>query len=300
MNEQEMFINEKIKKREKTDIILAYILIVILLGAILIVLYLKFIRKNNENITNPEEYIPTYISLNELSRSLNRSAFVTSLASNNVVLTSSVNDNNLNINYSKENNNINLIIPLVGSELQIEYSEENKDIAEDIIKELAAIICIYNKNEEDACRTTINSININNQIEGIRILQNENTTTTYIDIMKKIDVTKKITYNEVTISEISNTNYTLLLQNTEINNIKINNTDTNIIFTGNIKSLNNDNILKVLIKLYDNNNNLQNEKYYEYTENKPLNNESVFEINFELNNDLKLENISKYSIEIIK
>ena len=42
MNEQEMIQRQKIEKREKTDIILAYILIVILLAGIGIVLYLKY------------------------------------------------------------------------------------------------------------------------------------------------------------------------------------------------------------------------------------------------------------------
>ena len=41
MNEQDLMIQEKIKKREKTDIMLAYILIVILLGCILFIVYLN-------------------------------------------------------------------------------------------------------------------------------------------------------------------------------------------------------------------------------------------------------------------
>ena len=49
MNEQEMIQRQKIEKREKTDIILAYILIVILLAGIGIVLYLKYGSSQDKN-----------------------------------------------------------------------------------------------------------------------------------------------------------------------------------------------------------------------------------------------------------
>lgn len=299
MNEQEMIINEKIKKREKVDTILAYMLIVILFGAIFIVLYLKFIKKSDEEII-PEEYTPTYISLDELSNSLNSSDLVTIFRNDNATLTSSANNNNLNINYVKSDNDVTFNIPLVGNELQIEYKEEDKSIGESLYKELATIICVYNGNIEDSCRNTINSVGINNQIEGIRIIEKENNTTVYIDIVKKIDVTSIITYTEVTPVDITNTNYILVLDNIQISNININNDATNIVFNGNIKSFNEDNILNVLVKLYDINNNIIGENTYEYTEANPLSGEKTFELSFELNDSLKLENINKYSIEISK
>ena len=71
MNEQEMMMNEKIKKREKVDTILAYILLVFLLGAIIFILYLKFIRKGDN--TTPVEKPNNYITLNDISNSLKNS-----------------------------------------------------------------------------------------------------------------------------------------------------------------------------------------------------------------------------------
>lgn len=297
MNEQELFRIQKIEKREKFDTILAYILIVILLGAILLVLYLKFIRK--EEII-PEEYTPSYISLNELSNSFNSSSLVTAFTNDNATLSSSVVGTALSINYLKEETNINLNIPLVENELQVEYSEENKNVAENIYKELATIVCTYNGNIESSCRNIINSININNQVEGIRIVENGNNTTVYIDIMKKINVNSIPTYTEVTSVELSNTNYILVLENTQINNINITTTDNKLTLTGNVSSLNEDNILKILIKLYDSNNNVLGENNYEYTEDAPLTSSSAFEISFDLDDSLKLENINKYSIEVVK
>ena len=71
MNEQEMMINEKIRKREKVDTILAYILLVFLTGAILFILYLKFIKR--EDTTTPVEKPNNNITLNDISNSLNNS-----------------------------------------------------------------------------------------------------------------------------------------------------------------------------------------------------------------------------------
>lgn len=299
MEEQKNIIDEKIMKREKIDSILAYILIVVLLGAILLVLYLKFIRNSDEEIA-PEEYTPNYISLSEISNSFNSSDLIANYENDNAALSSNAMGGALNIDYLKEENKITLNIPLIDSQLKVEYNEENKNIVEAIYKELASIVCVYNGNIEDACRNIINNININNQIDGIKLVQSGDITTVYIDIMKKIDVNGIITYKEITPVDISNTNYILVLQNTQINNININSTSTNVTFEGNVKSLNEDNNLRVVVKLYDVNNNLLEEKSYEYTESNPLNGDSVFEISFELSDNLKLENINKYSIEVVK
>ena len=63
MNEEEMMRTKKIEKREKTDTILAYILIVILIACLGIILFLKFVKKED---TKPEEHNPTYISVDEI------------------------------------------------------------------------------------------------------------------------------------------------------------------------------------------------------------------------------------------
>ena len=73
MNEQEMIMNEKIRKREKLDTILAYILLVFLIGAILFILYLKFIKR--EDTTTPVEKPNNNITLNDISNSLNNSTW---------------------------------------------------------------------------------------------------------------------------------------------------------------------------------------------------------------------------------
>lgn len=299
MNEQEMIINEKIKKREKIDIVLAYILIIILLGSIILVLYLKFVRKTDEVVT-PEEYTPTYISLNELSNLFNTSTLVANYTGNNANLSSSVMDNKLNVNYLKDESYISLDIELVNNELIVDYNDENKEVIEDIYIEIATIVCVYNGNVETDCRNTINSINNNNQIDGIRFAKNENNTTVSIDIMKKIDIIDKTIYNNVTSLELSNTDYILMLENTEINNINVINDGSNVVFTGSVKSLNQDKVLSILVKIYGIDGELLDEKKYEYTDENPLNGTSEFKISFELNDKIKLEDVNKYSIEVIK
>ena len=67
--------NEKIKKREKLDTILAYILLVIIISAIVFVLYLKFIRRE-EPLVKQEEHLNNYITLNEISSKLNKQWYI--------------------------------------------------------------------------------------------------------------------------------------------------------------------------------------------------------------------------------
>ena len=73
MNEEEMMRMKKIEKREKTDTILAYILIVILIVCLGVILFLKFAKKED---TKPEEHNPTYISINEIVTKFNGSTLI--------------------------------------------------------------------------------------------------------------------------------------------------------------------------------------------------------------------------------
>ena len=73
MNEEEMMRMKKIEKREKTDTILAYILIVILIVCLGVILFLKFVKKEG---TKPEEHEPNYISINEIVTKFNSSTLI--------------------------------------------------------------------------------------------------------------------------------------------------------------------------------------------------------------------------------
>lgn len=99
MNEQEMIMNEKIRKREKLDTILAYILLVFLIGAILFILYLKFIKR--EDTTTPVEKPNNNITLNDISNSLNNSTLANRYLNDNVTFSSKVNGTSLVIDYKK-------------------------------------------------------------------------------------------------------------------------------------------------------------------------------------------------------
>ena len=135
MNEQEMIQRQKIEKREKTDIILAYILIVILLAGIGIVLYLKY-GSSQDNTEVPNEHVSNYITLDKISNSLNSSNLSSKLIADGATFTSTVNENNLIVNYSKEDTKVDLTIPLIDNELEINIKEENKDLITQIYKEI--------------------------------------------------------------------------------------------------------------------------------------------------------------------
>lgn len=293
MNEQELILTNKIEKREKFDTILAYILIVILVACIGIVLYLKFIRK--EETTTPEEYVPNYISLNDISTSLNNSTLANRYLNDNAIFNSSVSDSSLMVTYVKDDTNINLNIPMVGNELEVTIPLNNTEIVTDIYKEITSIICVHYGNSENKCRSSIDNINSDNSIDGVRFVNDK----IYINITKSIDL--NIIYNSVTKTNIDNTNYSLKMLDSRISNISILKGNTDILFKGTIERLTDDTSnVSVIVKLYDNKDNLIGENKKEYNEDSPLNGSDIFEISFILNDTLKLENISSYSIEVFK
>lgn len=98
MNEEEMMRMKKIEKREKTDTILAYILIVILIACLGVILFLKFVKKED---TKPEEHEPNYISINEIVTKFNSSTLISKYNNDGIKLVASKSDNTIVITYTK-------------------------------------------------------------------------------------------------------------------------------------------------------------------------------------------------------
>lgn len=289
MNEQEI-INKKIEKREKTDIFLAYLLIVILLGSIIFVVYLKFFNKSID--TEPKEHLSNYITLETISLSLNNSSL-----SDELKINSSVYDSIINIIYQKENTEKSITMPLINNELEVTLPEEDEEEITKIYKEIAKIICkYYNANKEEACEGTINNLS-NTDIDGIRFVSNENNNTVYINIMKGIDVSNYIvpSTTALQLEDISSENTSNIL----IENINISNTNTEVIIKYNVsyKDIAAKKDFKVVISIYDENNTLIEEKTKEYKEEN-INFLLEDQETFTLNETLKLETIKKYSINI--
>lgn len=298
MNEQEIMMNEKIKKREKFDTILAYILLVFLLGAILFILYLKFIKR--EDTTTPVEKPNNYITLNNISNDLNNSTLANRYLNDNVSFNSSVSGTTLVINYSKEEKNISLNVNTVGTELEFTMNEDNRLITEDIYKEVTNIICIYYGNTENACRSTLSKVDENNPIEGIRYVTSDNNILVYVNTTKSIEVESIDSYTEVTNVELSKTNYELKLDTEVINNVKVDNTDTVITFTGEVTTTSENKNMTIVVTLYGDNNTKLTEEKYEFNDTTKLDDNNEFKVDFTLNDTLKLENVKTYSISIEK
>lgn len=297
MNEEELMRMKKIEKREKVDIALAYMLIVILLGAIVVILYLKFIRKEEPR---QDEQLPTYISLNEITAGLNSSTLANRYTNDGATFTSTVSNDAIVVTYTKGEQNININIPLVNNELQVNIAKENEQIITDTYKEIANIICKYYGNSEDSCRTTIN--NIKSDSQGIRFISDANNSYVYIDINKSVDVTNVFNsaYTEETKVTLDNTNYSLKISDTEISNITVTNSDTDIKVSGSIKNLSTEGTLSIIVKLYDNDGNVVGEDKKAYTADKTLNGEDTFEFSFAYNDTLKKDNVKDYSINVVR
>lgn len=297
MNEEELMRMKKIEKREKVDIALAYMLIVILLGAIVVILYLKFIRKEEPR---QDDQLPTYISLNEITAGLNSSTLANRYTNDGATFTSTVSNDAIVVTYTKGEQNININIPLVNNELQVNIAKENEKIITDTYKEIANIICKYYGNSEDSCRTTIN--NIKSDSQGIRFISDANNSYVYIDINKSVDVTNVFNsaYTEETKVTLDNTNYSLKISDTEISNITVTNSDTDIKVSGGIKNLSTEGVLSIIVKLYDNDGNVVGEDKKAYTADKALNGEDTFEFSFAYNDTLKKDNVKDYSINVVR
>jgi len=276
MNEQDQIIQEKIKKREKTDIMLAYILIVILLGCIVFIICLKLIKKDDNNGTEePTEYVANYIKLEDIASSIN----------------SNMNSKYNGINANTSNDSINIIyggllynIKLVNNELEFNIDNDNKELSEEIYKEIVTSICSYYNNDRDRCKNAAESITFGNNENGIRFIDN----TMYISITNSvtpIDVVKKTVYSEETVTEINNTDYEINMNDKVISNINIDMGDTSITISGDLSSNGN-----VTIKLYDNDNN--------ELDSKELDSNNNFSISFDYDDKLNIESIKKYSISI--
>lgn len=297
MNEEELMRMKKIEKREKVDIALAYMLIVILLGAIVVILYLKFIKKEEPR---QDDQLPTYISLNEITAGLNSSTLANRYTNDGATFTSTVSNDAIVVTYTKGEQNINIYIPLVNNELQVNIAKENEKIITDTYKEIANIICKYYGNSEDSCRTTIN--NIKSDSQGIRFISDANNSYVYIDINKSVDVTNVFNsaYTEETKVTLDNTNYSLKISDTEISNITVTNSDTDIKVSGSIKNLSTEGTLSIIVKLYDNDGNVVGEDKKAYTADKALNGEDTFEFSFAYNDTLKKDNVKDYSINVVR
>lgn len=300
MDEQELLLKKKNEEREKVDIILAYILIVILLACILFVVYLKFIRKDDKELeTNNNEYLANVITLDNISSLLNESDLASKYKGDNATFTSSTSDDLLVVSYVKNDRNLDINIPLNTNELEVKLEEESSDIVTDIYKEIANIICVYYGNSKSSCQSTIDKVDVNNQIEGIRFDTSGDNTIVYIDIMKKIKVDSDVIYNEITSVPLTMKDYTLVFDDIEIKNINVNSSNEELKFNGHIKSSREEaGELSVIVKLFDDKGSSLGENKYEFTSDNPLASEGNFEVSFILSDNLKLDNINKYSIEV--
>ena len=298
MNEQEMMMNEKIRKREKVDTILAYILLVFLTGAILFILYLKFIKRDND--PTPIEKPNNNITLNDISSGLNNSTLANRYLNDNVTFSSKVNGTSLVIDYKKDDKIVNLNVNTVGTELEFTMNEDNRLVTEDIYKEVANIICVYYKNTEDACRSTLSKVDESNPINGIRYVTSDNNILVYVNTAKSIDVENIDTYTEVTKTAVTKTNYELKLDTETINNIKITNAETLITFTGNITTTSESKNMSIVVTLYGDNDTKLTEEKYEFNDTNKLEENKEFKVEFTLNDTLTLDSIKAYSISIEK
>ena len=279
--DQEMMMRQKVEKREKVDTLIAYCLIVVLLACIAILSILKLTKK--DDVVKPDDHTPSYATLNDVVTNLNNSNLdVTASTSNNAVVVTTK-DGSLNLN-----------IPLVNNELEVTYNKDNEEVVTNIYKEITTNLCVFYGNTNDICTSVVNNITKDSTVNGIRFITEGDNTKVYINLLASIDVSSyKEEYTEETIKDISINNYSLNINDVNVSNIVINNSDTDIVFTSDLKNNNSDKYT-ITIKLYDENNNSIGEESKEYTT------EDKLEIKFTYSDSLLKDNVKKYSINITR
>lgn len=279
--DQEMIMRQKVEKREKVDTIIAYCLIVILIGCIAILSILKLTKK--EDVVKPDDHTPSYATLNDVVTNLNNSNLdITASTSNNAVVVTTK-DGSLNLN-----------IPLVNNELEVTYNKDNEEVVTNIYKEITTNLCVFYGNTNDICTSVVNNITKDSTVNGIRFVTEGDNTKVYINLLASIDISSyKEEYTEETIKDISINNYSLNINDVNVSNIVINNSDNDIVFTSDLKNNNSDKYT-ITIKLYDENNNSIGEESKEYTT------EDKLEIKFTYSDSLLKDNVKKYSINITR
>lgn len=280
MNEEEMM-RQKVEKREKVDTIIAYCLIVILIGCIAILSVLKLTKKEDE--VKPDDHTPSYATLNDVVTNLNNSNLDITASTSNSAVVVTTKDGSLNLN-----------IPLVNNELEVTYNKDNEEVVTNIYKEITTNLCVFYGNTNDICTSVVNNITKDSTVNGIRFVTEGDNTKVYINLLASIDVSSyKEEYTEETIKDISINNYSLNINDVNVSNIVINNSDTDIVFTSDLKNNNSDKYT-ITIKLYDENNNSIGEESKEYTT------EDKLEIKFTYSDSLLKDNVKKYSINITR
>lgn len=281
MNEEEIMRMKKIEKREKVDTIIAYCLIVILIGCIAILSILKLTKKEDE--VKPDDHTPSYATLNDVVTNLNNSNLDITASTSNDAVVVTTKDGSLNLN-----------IPLVNNELEVTYNKDNEEVVTNIYKEITTNLCVFYGNTNDICTSVVNNITKDSTVNGIRFITEGDNTKVYINLLASIDVSSyKEEYTEETIKDISINNYSLNINDVNVSNIVINNSDTDIVFTSDLKNNNSDKYT-ITIKLYDENNNSIGEESKEYTT------EDKLEIKFTYSDSLLKDNVKKYSINITR
>ena len=279
--DQEMIMRQKVEKREKVDTIIAYCLIVILIGCIAILSILKLTKK--EDVVKPDDHTPSYATLNDVVTNLNNSNLDVTASTSNSAVVVTTKDGSLNLN-----------IPLVNNELEVTYNKDNEEVVTNIYKEITTNLCVFYGNTNDICTSVVNNITKDSTVNGIRFVTEGDNTKVYINLLASIDISSyKEEYTEETIKDISINNYSLNINDVNVSNIVINNSDNDIVFTSDLKNNNSDKYT-ITIKLYDENNNSIGEESKEYTT------EDKLEIKFTYSDSLLKDNVKKYSINITR
>ncbi len=293
------------KVAKKSDVILAYILLVILIACLVGVVMVKLLYKPTSEEVLEE---PKSLTLQQIATSFNDSNLIPMLTLEDSTIKASVDGENLLIDFAYQDNQSQYTVEYVNNVLRMELKLDEEDLEQSLSNVLASAIiyqilsvnlCTYQGNTNSVCYETIDAIlNHNYKQEGLNY-NNIDSDTLFMSIdtnIKIVPYQSNKNYDEVTILDIDSKDYSLTLDNFKLSLpiISYDDEDKTLNFNYHLVDLKNNNRKFTLtLNLYDESDKLLKT----FTSESDMNTIGVFSASFELK-DISYDLVKKYSIDI--
>lgn len=249
------------EKSDKKSIIIASIFLVILLGCLMFMIYIKFFMNNSLDKNQNNNVIePSVLNIDDIIDELNNSSTVNTYRNNNVIIEITKNNTGFNIKFTNNDKITNFEGVYTKNILGLKFNndEETVIIGNLIFSELVNISCKKQGYNEGDCNKTVSSfLEGNYEVDGLGKSEiGNNQLLLSVDTSKKIELMQETDDNiQNQLKNIEDTDYQIELGDLKLINPLSNYDEVNneykytATITGN--NLTDNGELNVDIKIYD-------------------------------------------------
>mgnify|MGYP003571410937 CR=1 FL=1 len=248
------------KLAKKSDIVIAYILLIILFIALLGLIYLKqnYNKETIDNIDNIDN-VTNILSIDKIINDFNINTKIVNLKNEGITFNASKNDDNILLNYIKNNSNTSFEVNYTNGVLMLDVNnKDDYDIASLAFEVFFDNLCYFQGNSITDCDTTLSAINNNLLTDSALKISNLGNDSYFLtlDTNKQIEIyiNNIISYNEETIVAIDDYDYNLTINNYMLSNFNIDYDQENNTLEFNYtlsKLSDNDKNIELILTIYD-------------------------------------------------